>query len=69
MELKADEILDSKEDDYSEEVVLVQGVVDCYFEEEDGIVILDFKTGGRKIEYEKQVKMYEKCLGRFLNKG
>jgi ATP-dependent helicase/nuclease subunit A len=27
-----------------EEKVLVQGVIDVYFEEEDGIVILDYKT-------------------------
>lgn len=28
----------------SEEVVLVQGIIDVYFEEEDGLVVLDYKT-------------------------
>lgn len=29
---------------HCEELILVQGIIDCYFEEEDGIVIVDYKT-------------------------
>ena len=29
-----------------EETVLVQGVIDCIFEDEDGLVLLDYKTDG-----------------------
>lgn len=28
----------------SEEIILLQGIIDCYFEEEDGIVIIDYKS-------------------------
>ena len=28
----------------SEETILVQGVIDCMIEEEDGITLIDFKT-------------------------
>lgn len=28
----------------SEELVLVQGIIDAWFEEDDGIVIVDYKT-------------------------
>lgn len=31
-------------DDTSEEIVLVQGIIDVCFEEEDGLVVLDYKT-------------------------
>lgn len=27
------------------EEIIVQGIIDCYFEEEDGVVLLDYKTG------------------------
>lgn len=29
---------------YSDEIVLVQGVIDAFFEEEDGLVLMDYKT-------------------------
>ena len=31
-------------DSASEEIVLVQGVIDAFFEEEDGLVLMDYKT-------------------------
>ncbi|MDR2750562.1 MAG: PD-(D/E)XK nuclease family protein, partial [Clostridiales bacterium] len=31
-------------DDGEQELVLVNGIIDCYFEEDDGIVIVDYKS-------------------------
>ncbi|MBR0163603.1 MAG: helicase-exonuclease AddAB subunit AddA [Lachnospiraceae bacterium] len=53
-----------------EEMTLVQGVIDCYFMEEDGLVILDYKTDRvREAEelrrrYETQLAYYAKALTR-----
>ena len=38
--LPADEILKKE----SREPILIQGIIDVFFEEEDGIVVLDYKT-------------------------
>lgn len=54
----------------SEELVLIQGIIDLYFEEEDGLVILDYKTdridkGGEKLlaeRYRIQLDYYKKAL-------
>lgn len=35
-----------------EEEIFIQGIIDCYFEEPDGVVIIDYKTG--KIGFEKE---------------
>ncbi len=45
----------------SEELVLVQGVVDAYIEEEDGISIIDYKTD-KVSDKEELLKRYEKQL-------
>ena len=57
------------------ETIITQGIIDCYFEEEDGIVLLDYKTNwidpakpfGEEVErlrktYEKQMEIYRKVL-------
>ena len=50
------------------ETVLIQGIVDAYFEEEDGIVLLDYKTDivetGADLakRYKTQIDYYEKAL-------
>jgi ATP-dependent helicase/nuclease subunit A len=31
-------------DKYSDEIIILQGIIDCYFIEEGGIVLLDYKT-------------------------
>ena len=54
----------------SEEIVLVQGVIDAFFEEEDGIVLMDYKTDriheDAKAEltkkYQSQLKYYRRAL-------
>ncbi|NBJ14580.1 MAG: AAA family ATPase [Dehalobacter sp. 4CP] len=53
-----------------QEVVLLQGIIDCYFEEEDGIVLVDYKTdqipeGGSRIileRYRQQILYYARAL-------
>jgi ATP-dependent helicase/nuclease subunit A len=44
MEIPATEIDDSLTDEYEHEKVRLQGVIDCYFEEDDKIVLIDYKT-------------------------
>ncbi|WPD19793.1 UvrD-helicase domain-containing protein [Thermaerobacter composti] len=52
------------------DVVVVQGVVDCFVEEDDGLLLLDFKTDeprGRTLEamaalYAGQVRFYRRAL-------
>lgn len=45
----------------SEQEILVQGIIDAYFEEEDGLVLLDYKTDRIDTE-EELVKRYKKQL-------
>ena len=61
---------DITEERYSDETVLVQGVIDCYYETPEGIVILDYKTdkvyndiAELKDKYQKQLDLYEKAIG------
>jgi len=65
----------SKEN-YENEITLLQGVIDCYFVEKDGIVLLDYKTdyadddnmADIKERYEKQIYYYEEALTRITGK-
>lgn len=68
LRVKASEINEEWAD--SDETLLIQGVIDCLFEYENEVYILDYKTdrnpkGKRRIElneiYSKQVKMYAKA--------
>lgn len=60
----------------SDELVLIQGIIDLYFEEEDGIVILDYKTDYIKkgeeqswvLKYEPQLRYYKKALEQMTGK-
>ncbi len=52
------------------ERVLVQGIMDCIIDEEDGFVLIDFKTGGRlwndptaiARRYQGQISVYKEAL-------
>lgn len=57
------------------ETVIVQGIIDCYFEEEDGLVLVDYKSSFMDISkgfaeekerlrrtYEKQIEIYKRAL-------
>ena len=58
------------------EEVLLQGVVDCWLEEPEGIVLLDFKTdrvteatvAARAEEYRPQLEAYRYALERITGK-
>lgn len=62
----------------SRELVLVQGVIDAYMEEEDGLVLIDYKTdrvpGGRAgrerlaERYRQQVAYYQRALEQLTGK-
>lgn len=52
--------------EYTDEAVMVQGIIDCLFEEEDGFVLVDYKTDNvvknaeilLKEKYAKQLELY-----------
>ena len=56
--------------------IMIQGIIDCYFEESDGVVILDYKTDFTGISgtdavaenYRVQVELYTEALNRLLEK-
>ncbi|WP_251861252.1 helicase-exonuclease AddAB subunit AddA [Clostridium sp. Marseille-Q2269] len=60
---------------YKEEKVIIQGIIDCYFEEEDGLVLIDYKTDYvENIEeirnrYKIQIKYYEEALNKITGKS
>lgn len=55
---------------FKDEMIRLQGIIDCFFEEEDGLVLLDYKTDyvemGREEEmvdrYKSQLKYYKDAL-------
>ena len=58
----------------AEETVLIQGIIDAFFEEEDGIVLLDYKTdtvsamGELWNRYETQLDYYSEALEKLTGK-
>lgn len=58
----------------SEETILIQGIIDVYFEEEDGLVLLDYKTDGvnslKELEkkYHTQLEYYAQALEQLTGK-
>ncbi len=62
-------------DDNSSETILVQGIIDVFFEEEDGLVVLDYKTDrvktGQELKekYHAQLDYYAQALSRLLEKS
>ncbi len=64
------------EDYQSEDVVLIQGIIDLYFEEDDHIVLVDYKTdrianGEEQIllkRYQKQLDYYAMAINRLRSK-
>ena len=69
--VKAEEIYPDGEDG---ETILVQGIIDAYFEEEDGLVVLDYKTdrvrAGEELreKYHAQLEYYAEALEKLLLK-
>lgn len=56
--------------DGEEEEILFQGVVDCWFEDEQGVTIIDFKTDRvpEPEQYRPQVEAYTRALEELLGK-
>jgi ATP-dependent helicase/nuclease subunit A len=63
------------EEHAGDELVLVQGIIDAFFEEEDGIVLVDYKTDqvmdAKTLadRYRMQLELYEKALERTMNRN
>lgn len=61
---------------YIDEKIRLQGIIDCFFEEEDGIILLDYKTDyveeGKEEEiidrYRSQLKYYKDALEKITEK-
>ncbi|MGL5085500.1 MAG: helicase-exonuclease AddAB subunit AddA, partial [Clostridium sp.] len=62
---------------YENEMVRLQGIIDCFFEEEDGIVLLDYKTDyveeGNEEElrerYKMQIQYYKDAIEKITGKN
>lgn len=58
----------------SEENIILQGVIDCYFEEDDGLVLVDYKTDSFKSvveihqKYDLQLDLYKLALEKITKK-
>ena len=58
----------------SKELIIVQGIIDAYYEEDDGIVLLDYKTdrvdSAEQLvkRYKEQLNLYEEAIERFSGK-
>lgn len=58
--------------------ITVQGIIDCFFEETDGLVLVDYKTGGFGLteggesiadkRYRVQIELYKKALESAMSK-
>ncbi|MDI9476453.1 MAG: helicase-exonuclease AddAB subunit AddA [Natronincolaceae bacterium] len=76
IEKPADDIVEGLFEN-SEEKLLVQGIIDCYFEEEDGLVLVDYKNDtvfngdifGIVARYKTQLCIYKEALERITAKN
>lgn len=77
MELKSTEVYpDILDDSYSNETILLQGIIDCYFEENGEILLVDYKTdyvndnniSAIKEKYRVQLEYYTRALERMTEK-
>lgn len=70
IEIPCTEVYPDMKVEYSNESILLQGVIDCYFEEQDRIILLDYKTdfvpqGGEdaiRDRYRLQLSYYARAL-------
>ncbi len=57
------------------ETVLIQGIIDVFFEEEDGLVLLDYKTDSVSAmtelwnRYETQLDYYQEAIQKLFGKN
>ncbi len=67
------ELFDQDYQDNNDEFVMVQGIIDLFFEEDGDIIIVDYKTDrkvkeGTILNYKRQLHIYSKCLEKILGK-
>jgi ATP-dependent helicase/nuclease subunit A len=71
IQLKAIEVYnESPKEKYHNEYIMLQGIIDCYFEEEDGVVLVDYKTDyirdgeleNAKEKYKVQLEYYKRAI-------
>jgi ATP-dependent helicase/nuclease subunit A len=76
IKLSSREIYKDLPEEYENEFIQVQGIIDCFFEEEDGLVLIDYKTDyvqeGKveeiKEKYRVQIELYSKALENITGK-
>ncbi|MGI1690467.1 helicase-exonuclease AddAB subunit AddA [Thermoanaerobacter uzonensis] len=76
IKLSSREIYKDLSEEYQKEFIQVQGIIDCFFEEEDGLVLIDYKTDyvqeGKveeiKEKYRVQIELYSKALENITGK-
>jgi len=77
IELKCSEVMKTlAEGEACDETMLLQGVIDCWFEDRDGLVLLDYKTdyvpqGHSELireRYKTQIEYYTKALEKITGK-
>ena len=77
IEINCEDVYSELNDElYSGETMLLQGVIDCWFETEEGIVLLDYKTdyvpqGGEDIirkRYMIQIEYYTRALEKIIGR-
>ena len=73
--ISAKEYDPSLSDNSASDTVILQGIIDCFFEESDGFVLLDYKTdkvknGADEIKkrYSKQLELYKKAIEELTKK-
>lgn len=72
--IRAGELYPDLPENVQEETVVIQGYVDCAFEEDGGLMIVDYKTDRNvtmeelRERYRNQLKMYEHALGQCTGK-
>ncbi|MGL5151867.1 MAG: helicase-exonuclease AddAB subunit AddA [Clostridium sp.] len=75
-EIRAKEVIKDISEEVEDEKVRLQGIIDCFFETEDGYILLDYKTDyvesnnedEFKKKYEIQIKYYEEAIFRMTGK-
>lgn len=59
-----------------EDVILIQGIIDCYFQEDDEVVLIDYKTDSAnednlediRQEYKEQLSLYKEAIEKIKKK-
>ena len=72
LEVRASDVYDIA-DESKNDILMIQGIIDMYFENEEGIVLVDYKTDKADSElelikkYKKQLDYYEEALAKLTN--